>query len=138
MRAKLSDQRALESRKATDVDTHVGKRLRQRRLIRGLSQRDLAVRVGISPQQLQKYEIGQNRITAARLYSCAEALDVPVWSFYLGLPGAGSREQHGARSERPSARSEALPNLLDMIDDNQLREQIISLVEAFSARLRKS
>jgi transcriptional regulator with XRE-family HTH domain len=138
MRAKPSDQRALENRKATDVDTHVGKRLRQRRLIRGLSQRELAAKVGISPQQLQKYEIGQNRITAARLFSCAEVLDVPVWSFYVGLPGARSRDHHGARSERSSARSDDLPYLLDTVGDIELREKIITLVEAFSAHLRKS
>jgi transcriptional regulator with XRE-family HTH domain len=137
MKAKPSDQRTLENRKANDVDTHVGKRLRQRRLIRRLSQRELAAKLGISPQQLQKYEIGQNRITAARLYNCAEVLDVPIWSFYVGLPGGSSRIQQGGRSEQSDARSDDLPNLLDTIDDIQLREKIIALVEAFSARLRK-
>jgi transcriptional regulator with XRE-family HTH domain len=138
MKAKHSDQRALDNRKANDIDSHVGKRLRQRRIIRGLSQKELAAMLGISAQQLHKYEIGQNRITAARLYSCADVLDVPVWSFYLGLPVPGSHGELDGGSNGPNAPSDQLPNLLSMIDDIQLREKIVALVEAFSARLRKS
>jgi transcriptional regulator with XRE-family HTH domain len=75
----------IDNRRVGNIDTHVGKRLRQRRIIRRLSQEELASRLGISAQQLHKYEVGQNRITAARLYQCAVALGVPVSSFYIGL-----------------------------------------------------
>jgi transcriptional regulator with XRE-family HTH domain len=134
MKAKRSDQSILDNRKANDVDTHVGRRLRQRRLIRELSQKELAARLGISAQQLHKYEIGQNRITAARLYRCAEVLDVPVWSFYAGLPRTDGRDDRNG-ADVPT---DDLPAALSTIDDPHLRDQIVALVEAFSARLRKA
>jgi len=137
MKPKRSGKQAVDNRKANDVDTHVGKRLHQRRIISGLSQRELAAMLGISAQQLHKYEIGQNRITAARLYRCAEVLDVPVWSFYLGLPEPSSRGgQRGAPGET-SVVSDQLPSTLSAIDDAQLRGKITALVEAFAARARK-
>lgn len=68
-----------------DIDTYVGKRLRRRRRLLGLTQQALAERVGIRFQQIQKYECGANRISAARLFELAEALNVPIQYFYEGL-----------------------------------------------------
>ena len=64
------------------VDAHVGRRVRELRVLAGLSQDALAQRVGITFQQLQKYESGANRISAGRLWRLAEALGAPVAWFF--------------------------------------------------------
>ena len=68
-----------------DIDLHVGKRLRRRRRLLGLTQQSLAEQVGIRFQQIQKYECGANRVSAARLFELSEALSVPIQYFYEGL-----------------------------------------------------
>ena len=68
------------------IDLHVGSRLRYRRLSLGMSQEALADAVGLRFQQIQKYEKGQNRIGASRLYRLALALKVPLGYFFEGLP----------------------------------------------------
>ena len=68
-----------------EIDDYVGKRLRRRRRLLGLTQQALGEMVGIRFQQIQKYECGANRVSAARLFELAEALGVPVQYFYEGL-----------------------------------------------------
>ena len=70
------------------VDVHVGKRVRHRRWMLGVTQQQLAEKVGIKFQQIQKYETGMNRISASRLWDIAEALDAPISFFFEGL-GSG-------------------------------------------------
>lgn len=70
---------------AHPVDVHVGKRVRHRRWLTGMTQQQLAEQVGIKFQQIQKYETGANRVSASRLWDIAEALDVPVSFFFEGL-----------------------------------------------------
>lgn len=72
------------------VDTHVGKRVRHRRWMIGMTQQQLAERVGIKFQQIQKYETGMNRISASRLWDIAAVLGVPVSFFFEGLNEDGS------------------------------------------------
>jgi len=71
---------------ANDIDLHVGRRLRQRRCLLGLTQQKLAEAVGIKFQQIQKYESGANRVSASRLWALAHALEAPVSYFFEGLP----------------------------------------------------
>ncbi|MCL4144808.1 UNVERIFIED_CONTAM: hypothetical protein GTU68_011048 [Idotea baltica] len=71
---------------ADDTDLHVGKRLRRRRRLLGLTQQDLASQVGVRFQQIQKYECGANRITSSRLYELSKALNVSVQYFFDGIP----------------------------------------------------
>lgn len=78
---------------ATDIDLHLGRRLRRRRRLLGLTQQQLAMHVGIRFQQIQKYECGANRISAARLWQLAEALETPVSYFYDGLAEAAERRE---------------------------------------------
>ncbi len=73
------------------VDTHVGGRLRLRRTLLGLSQTELGRRVGLTFQQIQKYEHGTNGIAASRLWQLAEVLDVPVSFFFDDMPDAAPR-----------------------------------------------
>lgn len=68
-----------------EIDFYVGKRLRRRRRLLGLTQQALGDMVGIRFQQIQKYECGANRISAARLFELSEALTVPIQYFYEGL-----------------------------------------------------
>lgn len=68
-----------------NVDVHVGKRLRHRRWMIGMNQQQLADKVGLKFQQIQKYETGLNRIAASRLWDIAQALEVPVSFFFEGL-----------------------------------------------------
>lgn len=67
------------------VDVHVGKRVRHRRWLVGMTQQQLAEKVGIKFQQIQKYETGANRISASRLWDISEAMDVPISFFFEGL-----------------------------------------------------
>ncbi|GGG63308.1 transcriptional regulator [Salipiger pallidus] len=69
------------------VDVHVGKRIRHRRWLVGMTQQQLAEQVGIKFQQIQKYETGANRVSASRLWDIADALDVPVSFFFEGIEG---------------------------------------------------
>lgn len=73
---------------AHPVDVHVGKKIRQRRWLIGMTQQQLAGKVGIKFQQIQKYETGANRVSASRLWDIAEALDTPVSSFFEGIEEA--------------------------------------------------
>lgn len=68
-----------------EIDFHIGKRLRRRRRLLGLTQQQLAESVGIRFQQIQKYECGANRVSASRLFELAQSLDVPAQYFYDGL-----------------------------------------------------
>ena len=81
-----------------DIDLHLGRRLRRRRRLLGLTQQQLAAVVGVRFQQIQKYECGANRISAARLWRIASALEVPVGYFYDGLAEPG-RLQNGEAAE---------------------------------------
>lgn len=67
------------------VDSHVGKRIRHRRWMIGMTQQQLADRVGIKFQQIQKYETGMNRVSASRLWEIAAVLEVPIQYFFEGL-----------------------------------------------------
>ena len=67
------------------VDVHVGNRIRHRRWLVAMTQQQLAEKVGIKFQQIQKYETGANRVSASRLWDIADALDVPVSFFFEGI-----------------------------------------------------
>lgn len=74
------------------VDVHVGKRIRQRRWLTGMTQQQLANQVGIKFQQIQKYETGANRVSASRLWDIADTLEVPVSFFFEGIEAEATTE----------------------------------------------
>jgi transcriptional regulator with XRE-family HTH domain len=78
------------SRTPDPIDLHVAARLRMRRMMQGVSQEALAARIGVTFQQIQKYEKGQNRIGASRLFQLAQALSAPIGYFFEGLPDDGA------------------------------------------------
>ena len=85
-----------------DIDYHVGKRLRRRRRLLGMTQQSLAEAVGLRFQQIQKYECGANRVTASRLYQLASALNVPATYFFEGLPESAGNVGETESSHIPS------------------------------------
>ena len=74
-----------------DIDHHVGARVRERRIMLGLTQQQLADLIGVTYQQAHKYERGINRVSAGRLYEIAQVLSVPVGYFFEGIDGQSSR-----------------------------------------------
>lgn len=83
------------------IDVHVGARMRMRRQLINMSQERLGELLGITFQQVQKYEKGSNRISASRLFYAAKTLGVPVQFFFDGLPGLEGNEglAEGPRDE---------------------------------------
>lgn len=77
------------------VDVHVGSRVRLRRTLLGMSQEKLGAALGLTFQQIQKYERGTNRIGSSRLYQLSRVLDVPVSFFFDDMPGATSGGRQG-------------------------------------------
>jgi len=84
--AEALDSDEKGSRRANPIDIHVGSRVRFRRMLLGMSQEKLGERLGLTFQQVQKYEKGINRIGASRLYDLAQVLGVPVQFFYEEAP----------------------------------------------------
>ena len=118
------------------VDVHVGQRLRLRRKLAGLSQTELGEKIGVTFQQLQKYESGANRISASRLFDLSRVLDVPVSYFFdemtENVSGAGKME--AALTDEPNlmAKRETLElaRAYTRIADPKLRQLLRSLVTA--------
>ena len=79
------------SRRANPIDIHVGSRVRFRRMLLGMSQEKLGEKLGLTFQQVQKYEKGINRIGASRLFDLAQVLGVPVQFFYEEAPAAEAK-----------------------------------------------
>ena len=88
-----------------DVDDHVGRRLRARRKELGISQEKLANVLGISFQQVQKYESGVNRVSASRLWNIAQALEVGVGYFFEGIPKPAERARKPSAGRRVGAKT---------------------------------
>lgn len=101
------------------VDIHVGKKIRQRRWLIGMTQQKLAETVGIKFQQIQKYETGANRVSASRLFDIASALGLPVASFFDGIE---EPEKECAMKASGSGRS--MPG--DLLTDREAMELVRS------------
>ncbi len=112
-----------------DFDKHIGQRLRTRRVVLGLSQTALADGLGITFQQVQKYEKGSNRISAGRLYGCAALLDVSPEYFFEGLEGSDT----GTPDETRSNEALKLARAYYGIDDPAQRLLVRKLVQAIAA-----
>ena len=114
------------------VDQHVGNRVRMRRLMLGISQEKLGDALGLTFQQVQKYENGKNRISASRLQHISQILQVPVPFFFEGAPG-GTEGATGVPSyiNEFLATSDglALTKAFMRIENAKLRRLIVHLVE---------
>jgi transcriptional regulator with XRE-family HTH domain len=121
------------------IDKHVGSRVRMRRMMLGMSQEKLGNNLGLTFQQVQKYEKGTNRIGASRLQQISQILQVPVSFFFEGAPTTANAVRGDGMSEAPSpayvsdflATSDglALTKAFMRISDSKLRRRIVDLVE---------
>ncbi|MBV8744162.1 MAG: helix-turn-helix transcriptional regulator [Xanthobacteraceae bacterium] len=121
------------------IDRHVGSRVRMRRMMLGMSQEKLGDALGLTFQQVQKYEKGANRIGASRLQQISQILQVPVSFFFEGVPSPRTEQRPEGLSEAPSpayvsdflATSDglALTKAFVRITDAKLRRRIVDLVE---------
>jgi transcriptional regulator with XRE-family HTH domain len=121
------------TRKPRHVDLRVGVRMRQRRVAVGLTLHELASRVGVSFQQLQKYETGDTRIPASRLHEIAQVLAVPITWFFL--PEVPATETSAAPPQKASLIEETdqLVRLFSAIDEPRMRKVIMELVTLLAA-----
>lgn len=110
------------------VDVHVGKKLKQIRILRGMTQTDVASGLNISFQQVQKYELGRNRISASKLFELARILDVPPAYFFDGLEGTDSES-----SPRMDDEAAKVAAMLTRIKDSKLRTHIRSFISEIAA-----
>lgn len=114
------------SREPEQVDVHVGERLRQRRMLLGKSQKEVAERAGITYQQLQKYELGRNRISASRLYAIAHVLDVQITYFFEDISeGLDESEPEPLTGERDRLE---LNRLFARIEDRRTRRGVLAMM----------
>jgi transcriptional regulator with XRE-family HTH domain len=125
----------LSSDMAHPVDLYVGARLRIRRKVLGLSQTQLADALGITFQQIQKYERGANRISASKLYEAARLLQSPVSYFFEGLDETAQNSVDDDFAQRMTqfvATPEGLElaGLFPRLGDRRLRRRVVDLVKA--------
>jgi len=123
-------------RKASPHNAILGRRVRALRHSRGLSRKELADGLGITFQQLQKYEDGTHRITAARLHEISKLLQVPISSWF-GDDTQATRSEPGRRDERElvtSARAIRLLKSFSQIEDANIQNLIVSLCEGLAAK----
>jgi transcriptional regulator with XRE-family HTH domain len=118
------------ARTAQRIDEHVGERIRQRRIVLGLTQEQLSQALNISYQQLQKYETAANRVSAGRLFEIATKLDVDIGHFFEGLR-AGNREEPMPHGGRNRISLDLVKNFME-IQDSAIRSAVASLVKSLS------
>jgi len=111
------------------IDLHVGKRMHLRRTMMGMSQERLASKLGVTFQQVQKYEKGLNRIGASRLWDVAQVLGVGVEFFYEDLD-KNSRDQSPRKIAPTPQLSDGSEEIFDM--DAWFRKDVIALIKAYT------
>ena len=122
------------SRVPRPIDVLVGKRIRARRLLLRMEQKTLASRLGLTFQQVHKYETGANRISASRLSETASILGVPISYFFTGLADMAPAEPLSCENmERPEVIE--LIRIYYAIPDVNLRQQVIAMAKRFAKGL---
>jgi transcriptional regulator with XRE-family HTH domain len=117
------------AKRLTAFDRHVGARVRLARQSRGLSQSELGRHVGLTFQQVQKYERGFNRISAGRLYEMSVVLSVDVTFFFEGLDKPNTLAVVEARTKKAMALFDAISGIKDI----RIRKQLLALIWAMTA-----
>src|SRR5262245_38615308 len=137
-RSAMAVRLPLPRKKApSPVDQHVGRRLRMRRLMLAMSQEKLAAALGLTFQQVQKYESGANRMGASRLQQISQILQVPVAFFFEGAPNALAPHDFSGNALSVADIDEFISNsdglrligAFTRIDDAALRRRIVMLVQ---------
>jgi transcriptional regulator with XRE-family HTH domain len=119
-------ERGEREHRPSPIDVHVGSRVRLRRTLLGMSQERLGEALGLTFQQVQKYERGVNRIGASRLFDLSRVLDVPISFFFDDMPGSVGGSQGFARRVAGFAESQE-----GFEDDTLHRRETLELVRAY-------
>ncbi len=131
------------------VDVHVGARLRVRRTLLGMNQTDLGDALGLTFQQVQKYERGANRISAGRLFALSQMLDVPIEYFFDDMPtavAASSPAQGGSKAKKPPSyepdpmatrETMELVRAYYKISDPEIRKHLFAMTKTLGAAASK-
>src|SRR4029079_15338710 len=114
--------------KPNPIDVHVGSRIRLRRTLLGMSQERLGEALGLTFQQVQKYERGVNRVGASRLFDLSRVLDVPISFFFDDMPESLASTYGGPAHRRSTGFSEAQDSFSD---DALNRRETLELVRAY-------
>ncbi|HLS69394.1 MAG TPA: helix-turn-helix transcriptional regulator [Kiloniellales bacterium] len=115
------------------TDVHIGRRIRERRIALGMSQSALAERLGITFQQVQKYERGGNRVSGSRLWDISRALAVDVSHFFEGLGKNADNAAANVEEELPLSRqSLEVARAINQIPEGDVKTQIVKLVKTFA------
>jgi transcriptional regulator with XRE-family HTH domain len=131
-----------EGRRSNAVDAHVGERVRMRRKLLGVSQDQLADSLGLTFQQVQKYERGANRISASKLFRIAEILNIDVAYFFDGLPdpiegaepdGAVAHVHEVMQAFLQTSEGVELAEIFPRVASGRVRRQILDLVRTMAA-----
>jgi len=120
------------SRRPNPIDVHVGSRVRFRRMLLGMSQEKLGEKLGLTFQQIQKYEKGINRIGASRLFDLAQVLGVPVQFFYEEAPATEPRFAVDGFAEKPA--ENAIVEFLRSRDGLELNKAFVRISDAKARR----
>lgn len=128
-RAGMSTKSTTKS--TTSHDVEVGQRIRARRMAQGMSQTELGNLLGVTFQQVQKYEKGVNRVGAGRLVRVGEALDVPV-SFFFGGTDAGSEDTRAILGFLDTSYSLRLLRAFSRIPPGGIQRAVVELVESIA------
>jgi transcriptional regulator with XRE-family HTH domain len=123
----------MAGKKPNPVDTHVGSRVRLRRMLLGMSQERLGDSMGLTFQQVQKYEKGVNRIGASRLFQISKILDVPVQFFFEEAPNVGD-----VRAARGMAEADSESFILEFLNTREGLELNRAFVKIRDPKVRKS
>jgi transcriptional regulator with XRE-family HTH domain len=124
----------MAGKRATPTDVLVGKNIRICRLQREMSQGELGRRIGVTFQQVQKYENGANRIGAGRLMQVASVLGVPLSALFDGAATIGNSDLRSAREMLSRPRSLRLLQAYDRIRDRRVAAAVLALVETLGRR----
>jgi len=134
-----SSQKADRASGPQPVDGHVGRRIRERRVLSGITQEKLGVAIGLTFQQVQKYERGANRVSASRLYDLARVLEVPVSYFFDGFAGRATPIDASSGPERfdeeeLKLRRETLEfvRVCRRISDRKVRRRLFDLAKSLA------
>jgi len=123
----------MAGKKPNPVDAHVGSRVRLRRMLLGMSQERLGESMGLTFQQVQKYEKGVNRIGASRLFQISKILDVPVQFFFEEAPYSGD-----GNAVRGTAEPDSEAFTLEFLNSREGLELNRAFVKIGDAKVRKS
>ena len=122
--------KTVPANRANSVDRHVGARIRERRIMLGLSQQQMADMIGVTYQQAHKYERGINRISAGRLYEITRVLNVPIAHFFEGLEDGDSENSSNPRQRMCLELARNFAN----IDNEKHQEALSQLARALAVQ----